>query len=172
MSITRKPLLKHCEELLIQELSNISIQRAGNTISIYDVIKNILEDSKVESVFCEGSFVMYIFNKICKNHSEHRLIKPGDIDLHIDYQGSWYEFIGSKDHRDIQNKITNLSQRRKDILLERRLMDFESSQRHRNDEFKEIVNQIRRLTSENIEDVQTSVSKWRNRKKRFTGFHT
>ena len=43
MSITRKPLLKHCEELLIQELSNISIQRAGNTISIYDVIKNILE---------------------------------------------------------------------------------------------------------------------------------
>ena len=88
-----RPLIKQCKILLLQELRNITIKRMGNTISVYDIITTILEDPKIHSVFCEGSFVMYVFNKLCKNHSEHKLVKPGDIDLHIDYHGSWYSYI-------------------------------------------------------------------------------
>ena len=155
---SRKPLLANCERALLEELSNISIERMGNVISVYNVIEAILQDPKVESVFCEGSFVMYAFNKLCKNHSENRLIKPGDIDLHIDYHGSWYDFTGARDHRETQSHIADLSSRKKSIMSERRDMDFQESQLHRRDELNEIANDIRRLTTQNIQDINTPIT--------------
>ena len=153
-----RPLLANCERALLEELSNISIERMGNAISVYNVIEAILQDPKVESVFCEGSFVMYAFNKLCKNHSENRLIKPGDIDLHIDYHGSWYDFTGARDHRETQSRIADLSDRKKSIMSERRDMDFQESQLHRRDELNEIANDIRRLTTQNIQDINTPIT--------------
>ena len=153
-----RPLLKQCETMLLEELRNITIERMGSPISVHDIIVTILQDEKVDSVFCEGSFVMYAFNKICKRHSEHRLVKPGDIDLHIDYNGSWFDFIGAIDHRETRSKITELSDKRQAILRERRDMDFQKSQSHKVDEFKRITNDISRLTSQDVAGIDTPIT--------------
>ena len=154
---SNRPLLKHCENKLLEELNRIRIARMGNVISVYQVIEAILQDPKVESVFCEGSFVMYAFNKLCRNHSEDRLVRPGDIDLHVDYHGSWYDFTGKKDMERIQALWKHLGDVKKEIKLERRNMDFEASQKHRVDEFKQIDAQLQELQNQDVEEVTTPI---------------
>ena len=152
-----RPLLKHCEKMLLEELNRIRITRMNSVISVYQVIETILQDPKVESVFCEGSFVMYAFNKLCRNHSEDRLVRPGDIDLHIDYHGSWYDFTGKKDMEGIQALWKHLGDVKKEIRLERRDMDFETSQKHRVDELRQVDAQLQQLQNQDVEDVTTPI---------------
>ena len=156
-----EPLLKHCENVLLEELAKIRISRMNRTISVYQVIETILQDPKVESVFCEGSFVMYAFNKLCRNHSEDRLVRPGDIDLHIDYHGSWYDFAGKKDVADVQARWKELADRKQEIQRERqaitRATGFEASQKHRTDEFEQITSQFQDLQNQDVQDITTPV---------------
>ena len=107
---------------MIRELQTISIQRGGKIITLYDIIMMILNEDKVDSIFCEGSLVIYMFNKICKGYTDDRLIKPGDVDLHVDYHGSWYDFLGSNNHSEIQTRIKTLGDKKDAIQKERRDM--------------------------------------------------
>ena len=95
-----------CKNKIIRLLHMISITRNDKDIRLYEIIETLMDMEKASSIFIEGSSVIYMYDKFCLEKPDNELIRPGDIDLHVDYKGNWAEFITPpiKDKRDIEEK--------------------------------------------------------------------
>ena len=110
-----------CRDHIVNLLRSITINRNGRDISVFEIIKTILGMEHVSKVFIEGSMVKYVYDKLCLGISEDKLVRPGDIDLHIDFEGSWSNFINPALER-IQNEYKRISDEEAIIKTEKKAM--------------------------------------------------
>ena len=139
-----------CNNKIIRLLQTIKIRRKGSDLTLYETIEGLMNIENVTKVFMEGSSVIYMYNKFCLGKPDSDLVRPGDIDLHVDYKGGWGEFTISDDKSESDRKrderIAALNERRKAIPLEKKqllsegVMSFDQI----NKKFQEELNAIDR----------------------------
>ncbi len=117
----QKDKADECASKMIKLFYTITVNRNGERIHLYDIIDALLQVKGVSKVFIEGSSVLYLYNKFCLGKPENELIRPGDIDLHVDFAGSWGDFttVGG-DKKDIDARQDELRARRKEIDVEKK----------------------------------------------------
>ena len=121
----QQDIADNCTNKIVEVLDMITVNRNNQIISVYQIIEEILKMKNVSKLFIEGSSVMYMYDKFCQGKPDNELVRPGDIDLHVEYEGDWTNFTTSNDKSEldrisqIETRLAELIAREKEILAEK-----------------------------------------------------